>query len=48
MRRNVIALVAARLAILAAITAAIIATAAPSFACPQGYAACGSHTCCRQ
>jgi hypothetical protein len=44
MRRNVIALVAA----LAAITAAIIATATPSFACPQGYAACGSHTCCRQ
>jgi hypothetical protein len=43
MRRTVIALVA-----LVAITAAIIATAAPSFACPQGYTACGSHTCCRQ
>jgi hypothetical protein len=43
MRRTVIALVA-----LVAITAALIATAAPSFACPQGYAACGSHTCCRQ
>jgi hypothetical protein len=44
MRRSVIALVAT----LAAIIAAIITTAAPSFACPQGYAPCGSHTCCRQ